>query len=601
MEFCFYVNPHREAEHFDCQLCLVVRTHNAWSLNICYIYPRMPLIPYYWKTLLHQPLAWVVILSLVLGFWGIKYALPDLVTPDEQAMTRGALLMVSLKNPFPVFNQEAFRVLYYPPLTSYYFLIGLVPVLGLYYLTGGFASLSMFTDVLVLDPTVPWLTTRVMTVLLAAAGVYFLGKTAERIKNGSGVYSALFLATSFYYVLFMHSPRHWIMSVFTVIAIIDASWRLYQTGEEWTYWYAGFAVGFAFMTSTVPVIHFLIPLGAHFLRSSSFWMGCQDRRLFIMIGIVAALLVITTAIHPYVVLNRLLGNDNTFSQSKTLVGIVETLGRAAKTFALLEPVFFLFTIVGFVIATRRIGRFVVVMAVSSIVLIFSLYVGYYYFGHGLLWVYPVFATFAGIGVSYLTESIPGNFNKIIISLIIFSIPLTIAARVSWLMSQEDTRHLARDFVNEKLDPKTAKIFTNEDTTKIVWPTKKAIKERLTIGPTSSRIQDQVLLLLPEESYPTPSFYVFESSKIAGSNYAMVDQIINTNFLEREKFTHYIIDPGSYVPKSVVANISNKDPVASFGEKDGRQFDVFHIYWDGPVTDLFTIDRFGPAISIYQTE
>ena len=75
---------------------------------------------------LRKLIFWILLLALVLRLWGITYGFPLFLVNDETPHVYGALKMIELKTLIPAFHQEEFsKVLYYPPLLSYFFLVTL--------------------------------------------------------------------------------------------------------------------------------------------------------------------------------------------------------------------------------------------------------------------------------------------------------------------------------------------------------------------------------------------------------------------------------------------------------------------------------------------
>src|SRR3989344_4871203 len=212
------------------------------------------------RTPLHkQPIFWIAVCAFFLRVWGVMYGFPNLAVPDEPALTRGALTMLKLQTLIPALHPAEFATMYYPPLTAYLYLIVLAVVVGLSYLLSPTLSLSDYATGLILDPTPVWIATRAVSAFIGALTVYFLGRLAERIYPGSGIFAALFLATSFLHVTFSHIARHWAPSFLFITLLLWTAYHLYRSGQKRWYALAGVFGGLAVGTGVLTGVLMLAP------------------------------------------------------------------------------------------------------------------------------------------------------------------------------------------------------------------------------------------------------------------------------------------------------------------------------------------------------
>ena len=156
------------------------------------------------KSLPSRPIAWILAAALLLRLWGVTYALPQFFVNDERANVYGALKMIELKTLVPRGHDEEFRkVLNYLPLPSYLYLAVLAPVLGIGYLASGAPSLAAYRDLLILDPTIVFVTARALVALLGVATIYVTYRLGRAIfgSERAALLGAIFLSLSFTSVL----------------------------------------------------------------------------------------------------------------------------------------------------------------------------------------------------------------------------------------------------------------------------------------------------------------------------------------------------------------------------------------------------------------
>ena len=69
---------------------------------------------------------------------GINYGAPFPLVSDEESMIGGALRMLELRTLIPALEPEAFKILMYPPLIPYLYLMLITPFVFLLYIFSGF-------------------------------------------------------------------------------------------------------------------------------------------------------------------------------------------------------------------------------------------------------------------------------------------------------------------------------------------------------------------------------------------------------------------------------------------------------------------------------
>ncbi len=546
-----------------------------------------------------QPIFWIAVGAFILRIVGLTYGLPDLIVPDEPALTRGALTMLQLNTIIPAFHPVEFATMPYPPVTAYLYAIVLAPVMGIAYLFSGAASLAQYANHLALDPTIPWMTTRVVSAFIGALTVYFIGKLSERIYPGSGVYTALFLATSFLHVTFSHIARHWVVSMFFMTALLWTGYRLFQSGKMRWYVLSGIGMGIAFGTGVLTVLIGFVPILAHFFREGSFVQKCRDYGLWVMLSLAALVGGLFMALHPLILYTLFAGPDNHVSILQlpaTLYGLVQMYIIELRDLAQTETAIILFALIGLPLFLRRHRRFGTVLVLSILLSIFVLYFAHYYLLHYLSLILPILVLFAGVGVFGIVEMVQKKWMRIILAVFIFALPMLITFRISYLWTQPDTRHDARAYIEATI-PHDARIITSMTNVKVVWPNQETLRERLAFDTSSSRLVDQTLLSLATSSYPAPAFPVFELRTISDE----ARENITPAWLSNQHFEYAVVDRWATPYPALEALIAKGEIVARFPQSgpaiDILATDIYGHEFNGPSLAAFSIKQMGPEVLI----
>ena len=541
-----------------------------------------------------QPIFWVAVGAFMLRLWGITYGFPDLLVFDEPALTRGALTMLKIPTIIPALHPADFATMYYPPFTAYLYLLVLAPVMGFLYLLSHTLSLSDYATGLILDPTPAWIATRAVSAFIGALTVYFLGRLAERIYPGSGIFAALFLATSFLHVTFSHIARHWAPSFLFITLLLWTAYHLYRSGQKRWYALAGIFGGLAVGTGVLTGVLMLAPALAHFVREGSLVQKLRSAAFWIMIGITGALTVITFALHPLILQNLLAepGNQGiTLTAQKSLYGFVEMATAEARDFAQSETMIFIFGLIGLPFFLLRHRKFGVVLALTVLLTMLSLYLFHYYLLHYVSLILPIFVLFAGAGVYEIVRMAQTRWMRIGMLIAIFALPTLLALRFSYLWTLPDTRHDARVYIETQL-PQDARIISYMPNMKVVTPQKAMLRERLAFDPSSSRLADRTLLSLATSSYPAPAYPVFEIGTLSGEGVAK----LTPEFLVLQHFDYAVVDRFATPYPALEALLAKGAVVARF-PRSGGAADVIGDNFHGPALTLFTMPQMGPEIWI----
>ncbi len=542
---------------------------------------------------LFNPITLVAFGSFLLHVWGVMYGFPDLLVLDEPSLTRGALTMLKLHTLIPALHPADFATMYYPPFTAYLYLIALLPVVGISFLLSQM-SLGAFTTHLLLDPTVPWVATRVVSALLGTLSVYFLGRLSEKLWKGSGVFAALFLATSFLHVTFSHIARHWSLSTLLVVFMMWAAYEILVSGRRSAYIWAGICAGLGAGTGVITAAFGILPALSHLFRPEGILTKFRSPRIWIM-GITAlAILALSFALHPLILSNLLAGGDNqgiTIASPKSLDSLGKMLTFVVRDLAWTETALFIFAFIGLPFFLRKHRQFGIALAASAFIYVLIIYFGYYYLLHYLQLILPVLALFAAVGVAECIRVAKYRWLKVVLIICIFALPTLVALRFSYLWAQPDTRHDARAYIEANI-PMNARIISNVPNMKIVWPERGVLQERIAFDPASSRLLDTTLLALPAAEYPAPVFQVFELSTLS----LLGMQKITPEFLQEGNFDYAVVDASAPEMPALTDALSRGTVIARFPH-DGKAINIIANEFEGPSTDVFSIRQMGPEVRI----
>lgn len=477
-----------------------------------------------------RPIYIILALALVLRLWGITYALPQFFVNDERAGVYGALKMLELGTLVPARHEAEFRqVLNYLPLPSYLYLIVLTPVLGLGYLLSGAAGLAQYRAALTLDPTVIFLASRALIALMGTAVVWLTYRLGWGIfaSERTGLLAAAFLAVSFYHLQLSHVTRQWMPAALALALAWLAALAIYRGGGTKGYAWGGLLAGLGFGANPAAAVAMAPMVLAHFLRPSgeAFSRRISDRRWLFCVALFLAVSLASVALYPYgLSQGEVVGGGIRATLSaklagfagKSLAGWLAFLWFYVKLLFTYETILFAAALGGALLMACRHRRWLAVAGVFAAGYLTLLYLAFNIIERGILFLLPVLSVAAGYAADRLWQKlgnleieklrIRSTFSHFLISsffaLFLFGWPLAVGLRYDYLLTQEDTRILAADWIYAETPPE-AKILADLPYLRLT-NTKAGIRELGGIDPAGLRIQDRVLLGLTEQRYPQPN-------------------------------------------------------------------------------------------------
>lgn len=207
----------------------------------------------------------VVVAGLVLRLWGISFGLPYLYNPDEPKFVSHACRILQNLDP----NPHWFGA---PATTTIYMLSFLY---GLIFLTaqawGTVGSVEFFRALYFRDPTLFYLSGRLMSTLFALATILLVHGVSRRLfDRKTGLLAAALLALSPVHVLHSKLIRMDIQMGFLIVAAFWFCLNLLEKGDWMDYLLAGLLTGLAVVTK-YPAVVFAVTIAlAHFASTPRF-------------------------------------------------------------------------------------------------------------------------------------------------------------------------------------------------------------------------------------------------------------------------------------------------------------------------------------------
>ncbi len=426
----------------------------------------------------------ILFFALLVRLWGINFGLPYGVyfRPDEYIIVNFALSFGKGD-----FNPRWFM---YPTLQMYltfalygtYFIILLI--LGLVRTAGDFANFYY------LNPGSFYLIARLLSSFAGAATVislYYLGKRAY--SQRTGLLASLFLAFAFLHVRDSHFARlDTLMTFFLVLAFIYVL-RLSISGEIKDYLLAGMFAGLSISTK-YPAGVILVPtVIAHFFANSKKW---RDPKLYLLLLSMVFFFSLGT---PFAFLNFPIFVKNLLNQfaiNKNGWGLNLGLGLwynlvFSLRYGLGLPLL-IASLSGVALAIWRHQKKELLFL--SFILIYYLIngLGKSLFVRYMIPLVPFLCLMAAEACNYFLNFLAplkiSKFLKQTVTLLLISIILSSSVHSlcwhNWLLSQKDTRILAKEWIEANIPSRTRIAMQGYQVYNFppLWESKESISERL---------------------------------------------------------------------------------------------------------------------------
>jgi len=548
-------------------------------------------------------LCFILGLAVFFRIWGIDYGLPYFLVNDERALVYGALKMAELKTLIPALYPQEFDIMNYKYnfLMSYIYLIFLAPFILIQYLIGSFANFTELGNYFVLNPTSLWLVARVVTALMGAATVYLMYLIGKKIFNHwVGLIAALFLSINFLHIQLSHFTRPWVPMAFFTCLIMFLSACIYKSPKTKYYLWMGVVCGLAFGVSAATSVTMVIFFLSHFLLKKNFPEKLKDKNLWLALVVFALLAAVFLLVNPERFSAFSFGSSN-LMEARGLADYLQGFALNLKALFFYEPILSIFSLLGLIIFWFKSKKLFFIFLSWPIFYISSLYfLSYVEFSmpvaRYLLLIVPWLIILASCAIYHLLFKL-NNLSKIIILTLIFIYPLAIAIQYDYLLSQKDTRILAKDWVEENI-PAGSKIISNWNHIN-PFPTKEAILLQEQLDEGSLRIQDKVLLNLSDEDYPQPAYHILKTAyvdkeRISEDPLQLIKNQQYQYFLEAEVLwgkDYWLPEEEQVLQKARL--------IQEFKQGQAKKAEDITCNFIRPVFIFFSLGRPGPTIKIYR--
>lgn len=431
----------------------------------------------------------ILFFAALVRFVGIDFGLPLWLVGDEVSHIFGALKMIELKTLLPVLHANEFAgVFYYTPYLSFFYILPFILAAGFKFLFFS-GTLIQFKDYLIFDPSIFFITARLISAFLGLATVYFVYAAAWQIfqKKNTALLSALFFSFSYLPVSYSHWARHWTAITFLyAIGIFILTHRKLKAPKRYSLIAVliGIGVGINVQMTILGVLvliwFFLFdyqPMG-QLLRQKWFWWAII--KLVLLIGLA---FVFWPKGYGYFLK-------------------VGTLSACAGNLS--DLVHFFWFYVSNLINTEPLLLASVVLGLIMMIFVewrhFLFFVGFYFlyltlfylfFGHVdrfILPLYPLLAISAGYGLTFVLDRLINKLLRVLFVGIVCVFLIIPILRFDYLLIKNDTRVQAINWAMTEI-PLETKVVVLAPLMRLP-ATPEALAEQKNIDPQSLRNVDQ---------------------------------------------------------------------------------------------------------------
>lgn len=437
----------------------------------------------------------IMLLAFVLRFWGCWYGLPSLFVGDEKSLVGGALKMIFERNIFPVFNPAAFRILYYPVLIPWIYLVVFVPYVFFVYLTGNFASIAELRDFFIINPANFFLMARLINVFFSAGWIWLIYLlTKKMFSKRAGLIAALLAAVAWLPIHQGHFSKHWNIGIFFALLILYFSLLVLEKKSLKNYLLVGIFTGLGGFADYVAALYGLFLVIIHFFFDQSpFKKKLLDRKFWFFILAALIIFSLSIAVYPQEFYRLALGEDSTAKFEKSWAGFWSVIVQVIKVLFYLETFIFIPALIGYFFLFFKDKRQFLNLLFIPLLSPFLYYFLLHFEPRYVLLFLPILMIVAGFGIDELFKILRVKSDlaaAVICSAIIF-LPLKNAVVFDKVISQKDTRNSAREWIEENL-PAGTKIITNSWEFDLV-KNQECLEQQQKVNNMSLRTRDYVMM------------------------------------------------------------------------------------------------------------
>lgn len=387
-----------------------------------------------------------LLIPLLLVLLGISYGLPLHLVGDEESLLGGALTMLELKQIFPVLALDSFKLLYYPVVIPYLFIVSFLPLLILKLAFGGF-DILVLKDYFILNLDGLWLSARFLTALFSVGVLVLVYNISKLVFSKRSAYLAsILLATSFFHFSLAHFAKHWIFTAFFLYLVVYLS-LAFAKGKIKKYWLIGLLSG---LSLGVMYLNFFAPALAVIILYL-YRKDIVKPFKIIFTNIILALVVGGTLVYLNLPdFTRFLyggkydavreASQNTFS----FWGHLQIVGQILFN----QEILLLFLAILALFLYKRHIKTKIFIFIFLIVYISFLYFFAHFENRYLYFIIPALAILAADSLVYLYRKISNKKIYYILLAFVFVWPVLGIVNYTRLLMTADTRNLATEYIKE---------------------------------------------------------------------------------------------------------------------------------------------------------
>jgi hypothetical protein len=547
------------------------------------------------KKIIKHPLSYILLFAFLIRIVMIKYGLPFWLYNDEPPFVLTTLKMFQLKTLLPVLHEADFKpFMYYPPYISYLYIPFFLCSIALSWI-GFDGNLSELQSVLASDPSIFFLTARVIMIFISILTIYLIYKITQSLTQSktASLYSAILSSTSLMFISLSITGKHWVPILFfytlCLFILTRPNWSIKKR-----YILSAITVGIGTGVSTV-VILFSIVI---FLWYITYDKVSMKESLTSLLMYKLGFIVVILSFIPVLLYPASLGfvPDTTLHGSKTLLGFITSPFVFPFPFIATEPVLVLLSLIGLYLGFKKYKPFYVTSIIFTVFYSMIFYV-FFRFEYRFLLPLVLFLTIgSAIGINEIRNKYPNKYSKIFIYLILL-IPILFTLRLSYLGYTNDSRIKAKEWLNANAETND-KVIVYANLMRIAND-KSGILEQEFIDPKSLRTNDKNMLsirdgLIKEKTFHALNLYTVENDNF----YKMIDV-----YAKKNGYKYLIFSKRDFLDKSEqfehVKNLT-KDAklIVSYGNNESN-YSLSKTEIGPSLLPFFKINEFGPEIEIYK--
>ncbi|MBU1255660.1 glycosyltransferase family 39 protein, partial [Patescibacteria group bacterium] len=274
--------------------------------------------------------------------------------------------------------------------------------------------------------------------------------------------SALLYAVSFLPIHQGHFSKHWNFGAFFGLLVIYFALPILKNPKTKNYVLAGLFTGLAFFTDYIFALYGSIAVLIHILFTKlSLKQRLSDKRLWSLILISLLVSGLAILVYPQEFERIALGEDSTATSAKSLIGFLDVSGQILKTLFYLSTFIFIPSLIGYFFLFFKNKKLFSLLLFIPLISPFLYYFFLHFEPRYVLFFLPILAIVAGFGLDQLIKFLKIESNTIIslIVLIVIFLPLKNAIVFDKMLTQDDTRNLAKEWLENNISAES-KIITN---------------------------------------------------------------------------------------------------------------------------------------------